>query len=167
MKMTADLGIGANMAIESAIALCNLLYKMITSSKDADFHPTPAQLSTLFSAYQAKRHKRAKAFVDLSGRMTRMRSYAGFWSYFFLTRIATLPWIMTYQTGKLVDAWREAPKLEYVRTRTINEGAEGWKRRDEKTKKVNVWMLCLVVTSVVGAGMWYAVRPNYGVRVHV
>ena len=157
--MTADLGIGASIAIESATTLCNLLHRMVSSSDDADFHPTPAQISALFSAYQAKRHERAKAFVQLSGRMTRIRSYAGFWSYFFLTRIATLPWMRTYQTNKFVKAFGAAPKLEYVATRTINEDAKGWERGEAKGR-ANARMVYVVVTSVVGVGMWYAVGWN-------
>jgi len=158
IKMTADLGIGANIAIESAVTLCNLLQKSIHSPTH---HPTAAELAALFSAYQAKRHKRAKAFVDLCGRVTRMRSYAGFWSYFFLTRIATLPWMVAYQTDRFVDAWSEAPKLEYVGTRTINEDAEGW-TRNNKVKSGNALMVYMVVTAVVGVGMWYAARLRYG-----
>jgi FAD dependent monooxygenase len=152
--MTADLGIGANMAIESAVVLCNLLQK--TLSNDANKHPTPSQLSALFAQYQSKRYTRVKIFMELSGKITRMRSYASFWGRLFITRIAALPWMQTYQSSQFLKACSMAPKLEYVGTRTINEDAAGWKlgERKEKAGGGNAWVMYVMATSVVGMGMY-------------
>jgi FAD dependent monooxygenase len=154
VQMTADLGIGANMAIESAVVLCNLLQK--TLSTDANKHPTPAQLSALFAQYQSKRYIRVKTFMNLSGNITRMRSYASFWGRLFITRIATLPWMQTYQSSRFLKACSMAPKLEYVGTRTINEDAVGWKLGEKKEKEGggNAWVMYAIATSVVGMGMY-------------
>jgi FAD dependent monooxygenase len=65
-QMTADIGMGANMAIESAATLCNLL-QASHSSHPATYHPSAAALSALFTTYQSKRYERAKTFMEISG----------------------------------------------------------------------------------------------------
>jgi FAD dependent monooxygenase len=168
--MTAELGLGANIAIESAISLCNILQRFVTTDQTAtssssspnNKSPNPAlqsQLTSLFAAYQSQRFDRAKAFVNLCGKITRSRSYDTWWNRIFITRIATLPWMQKFQVGKFIKAFSESPKLEYVGTRTINEGAEGWKLGAEKTKGglERAWVVYAVLTVAVGVSSYVAI----------
>jgi FAD dependent monooxygenase len=156
--MTADLGIGANMAIESAVTLCNLL-QASHSSHPASHHPSACDLSALFTTYQSKRYVRAKAFMELSGAITRMRSYQSLWKRFFITRIATLPFVQSMQVGRMMQGFAKGPKLEYAPTRTINMEAEGWKIQKQEGHK---WVTYAVVTAGVGVAVAYAVVSKWG-----
>jgi FAD dependent monooxygenase len=149
--MTADLGIGANIAIESAVSLCNLLHRTSTPL-------TASAISTLFTEYQKQRYPRAKAFVQLSGDVTRMRSYETPWKKFFISRIA--PWLDNMQVDGFVNSFKEAPKLEYVECRTINEGAVGWSQDEEKKK--GGWGKWVVSSVVAVVGVAYVVGARWG-----
>jgi FAD dependent monooxygenase len=151
-KMTADLGIGANIAIESAISLCNLLHRASAQSDPL----TPSALFTLFTQYQTQRYPRAKLFVQLSGEVTRMRSYETPWQKFFISRLA--PWFENVQVDGFVKSVKEAPKLEYVGCRTINEGAVGW-IASEETK--GGWTKWVVGSVVVVAGVAWVVGERW------
>lgn len=160
-KMTADLGMGANMAIESATVLVNLLQH--ASSQTENYHPSQTELDTLFSRYQSKRFERAKRFVSISGSVTRMRSYQSLWGRFFIGYIATLPFMQRFQARKMMEGMAKAPKLEYVGTRTINEEAEGWqlgKKKEEKGGNGG-WVAFVLVTSVVGFAVSYAAMVKW------
>ncbi|KAH7078980.1 hypothetical protein BKA63DRAFT_255465 [Paraphoma chrysanthemicola] len=159
-KMTADIGIGANMAIESAVVLCNTLQASL-STHPPNYHPSTAELSTLFQTYQDKRYERAKLFMTLSGGVTRMRSYQSMWKKFFITRIASLPFMQKMQGEKMMAGFAKGPKLEYVKTRTINENAEGWKMGQDQGNGMG-WMAYAVLTSAVGVGLSYAAVLKWG-----
>jgi FAD dependent monooxygenase len=154
-KMTADLGIGANMAIESAVVLSNILQRSLASNPNRHF--TTDELSTLFQEYQSKRHPRAKAYVTLSGSVTRMRSYYSFWGRIFITRIATLPWMRKMQMERMMLGFTKGPKLEYVKTRTINENAEGWQLAKKQDSSKTAWVAYALITSAMGVALSYVV----------
>lgn len=156
--MTADIGIGANMAIESAVVLCNVLQRSVATNPDRHF--TIPELSKLFSEYQSKRHERASAFKNLSGDVTRMRSHETLWKRFFVSYIATLPWMQSFQDGKMMEAFAKGPKLNYVPTRTIDEMAKGWSL-GKKTKESG-WVMYALLTSAVGVGLSYAAVLKWG-----
>jgi FAD dependent monooxygenase len=120
--MTADLGIGANIAIEDATVLCNILHRELMA--DRNRHPTKAEIAMMFAEYQKDRYERAKAFTDLSGKATRANSYNTFFGRVFATHIASL--LYNVQVKKLATAFAKAPKLDYVPVQTIDESAEGW-----------------------------------------
>jgi FAD dependent monooxygenase len=152
---------GANMAIESAVALCNVL-QASTSSHAPNHHPTASELSALFSKYQSVRFDRAKEFMQISGAVTRMRSYQSLWKKFFITRIATLPFMQRTQVGQMMAGFAKGPKLEYVPTRTINMDADGWKPPMSKKSNGAPWVAYALVTSVIGIGMSYAAVLKWG-----
>ncbi|KAF4548583.1 FAD-binding domain-containing protein 25 [Elsinoe fawcettii] len=122
-KMTADLGLGANIAIEGAVTLCNILNRETKSDKTRHF--SQSELSNLFKEYQKARFLRAKAFTDLSGKATRANSYQTYFGRFMAAYLN--PWMASIQLQKLSEAFAKGPKLDYVPTRTINEDADGWK----------------------------------------
>jgi FAD dependent monooxygenase len=156
--MTADLAMGANTAIESAITLCNLLHHAVTSpSPQSDLsQPLSSQsLTSLFTQYQTTRHPRAQSFVQLSGEVTRMRTYDTPWKKFFISHIA--PWLENVQVKQFAASLRETPKLDYVDVRTINEGAVGWKAEEKAGggTRWSWWMASAVMA--VGVGVAYVV----------
>jgi FAD dependent monooxygenase len=160
--MTADIGIGANMAIESAVVLCNILQRETKSNLNRHFETS--ELSALFQEYQDKRHERAKIFMNLSGGVTRMRSYESLWKRIFISRIATLPYMQKAQGMQMMTAFSMAPKLNYAPVQTINEDAEGWKL-GQKAKEAGSgagWLAYALVTSAVGVGLSYAAVLKWG-----
>ncbi|KAF2823506.1 FAD/NAD(P)-binding domain-containing protein [Ophiobolus disseminans] len=163
-KMTADLGIGANMAIESATVLANVLQQATSQSPDAaKYHPSLSELDQLFEKYQSKRYERAKVYMNLSGSITRMRSYQSLWQRFFIGYIGTLPFMQRYQGQRMMEGLARGPKLAYVGTRTINEDAEGWKLGARYAKhKGSGWFTYVLVTSVFAAAVSYVALLNSG-----
>ncbi|KAF2031324.1 FAD/NAD(P)-binding domain-containing protein [Setomelanomma holmii] len=159
-KMTADIGVGANMAVESAVVLANTLQSFL-SKNSTTYHPSNSELTSLFQTYQDKRYERAKIFMTLSGGVTRMRSYQSLWKKFFVTRIATLPFMQKMQGEKMMAGFAKGPKLEYVETRTINEDADGWKLANEEGNG-NGWLAYAVLTSAVGVGLSYMAVLKWG-----
>ncbi|KAF2220276.1 hypothetical protein BDZ85DRAFT_204600 [Elsinoe ampelina] len=150
-KMTADLGLGANIAIEGAVTLCNILNRETKSDKHRHF--TTAELSALFTEYQAARYVRAKAFTDLSGKATRMNSYQTYFGRFMTGYVA--PWLAPIQLRKLSEAFAKGPKLDYVPTRTINEDAPGWKLGEKKEAEGASAVKYLVAAAAGGVAVSY------------
>lgn len=120
--MTADLGAGANIAIEDAVVLCNLLHREL--KEDRNRHPTKAQIASILAEYQKERFSRAKLFTELSGKVTRAHSYDTLIGKLFATRIG--PMMYETQLLKFATEWAKAPKLDYVPVQTIDESAPGW-----------------------------------------
>jgi FAD dependent monooxygenase len=144
--MTADLGIGANIAIEDATVLCNILNRELKA--DRNRHPTKDEINSIFAEYQKERYDRAKAFTELSGKATRMNSYDTLFGRIFATYVA--PMLYEVQIKKLATAWAKAPKLDYVPVKTIDETAPGWLMAKEDDKKSSTpWLLYAGVGAVV------------------
>lgn len=163
------------MAIESAAVLANVLQHAASqhaaSQPNTPFHPSQHDLTALFEKYQHKRHKRAKFFADLSGHVTRMRSYETLWKRLFVGYIATTSFMQRMQINRLVKGLAIGPKLEYVDTNTIDEEAPAWKRAQEDKEMLkkergtgsgSAWMAYVVVTSVVGMAVSYVAVARYG-----
>ena len=127
-------------------------------SQDPNRHFTTPELNTLFKEYQTKRYERVKRFVDLSGSVTRMRSYNTLWQRFFIGYIATLPFMINFQGSKFLEGFAKGPKLEYAKTRTINEDAEGWQlaKKGETKGGSGAYVIYAILTSAVGVGLSYA-----------
>lgn len=144
--MTADLGVGANIAIEDAIALSNILHRELKANRNR--HPTKTEIASMFAEYQKERWNRAKAFTDLSGKATRANSYDTLFGRVFTTYIS--PLLSDIQVVKLATAWAKAPKLDYVPVQTINENAPGWllAKKEEKTS-TNKWLVYASIGAVV------------------
>jgi FAD dependent monooxygenase len=161
--MTADIGMGANMAIESVVVLANVLQRLVAHNPDPNYHPTQAELSDLFTQYQSTRYTRVKQYMRLSGSITRMRSYQSIWKRIWISHIDTLPFMQRIGAKRLVAGLAKAPKLEYVGTRTINENAKGWHFGQEMDTQMSGGGLVLyvLVTSVLGMAISYAAVLNW------
>ncbi|KAI4929261.1 uncharacterized protein J4E92_004925 [Alternaria infectoria] len=158
-KMTADLGMGANIAVESAVHLCNILHREFASNPTRRIS-TP-DLAALFAEYQAGRHARAKEYVETSGKLTRMNSYQSRFNYFFAGYLHK--YIVPSQKAGLIESLSVAPKLDYAPTRTIDESAEGWhwmEKQEMKKGKKSGWFKYMVLTSVVGVTAAYMARAG-------
>jgi FAD dependent monooxygenase len=154
---------GANMSIESATVLANVLHRASTAHPHTPYHPSLPELSALFTQYQSKRYTRAKTFVGISGNVTRMCSYSSLWGRFVVGYIATLPFMQKMQAKRMGMGFARAPKLEYVPTRTINENAEGWKvEKRAKRGAGRAWIVYVLLTSVVGVAVSYAAILSKG-----
>lgn len=147
--MTADLGLGANIAVEDAVVLCNILHRELSANRNR--HPTSAELSSLFSEYQNKRYERAKSFADASGKVTRAHSYNTVLGRLFATRIS--PFLYETQVKQLATAWAKAPKLNYVPMRTIDETAPGWLLADKKEGAASSTWLVYASVMALAAGL--------------
>ncbi len=154
--MTTDLGMGANIALESAVSFINILHRELQSDPTRQFSQT--QLSALFQEYQDDRHKRAKAFVELSGQVTRAVSYQTAFGKFFIRYLA--PLMSDKQRQQFAVELAKAPKLSYAHMQTINANAKGWKLADEK-KTNTPWMTYVLLTSTVGVTMAYFLREGF------
>lgn len=159
-KMSADLGIGANMGIESAVVFANILHR--ETKDNLNRHFTNSELSKLFAEYQSKRHERVSRFTQLSGEALRSRSFKTFWRKIFVSRIATIPAFQKLQSEKMREAMAKAPMLDYVPTRTINKDAEGWKLGQEKKKTSSAWSSYALVTSLVAVAVSYVTISQWG-----
>ncbi|KAI8938093.1 hypothetical protein NX059_005763 [Plenodomus lindquistii] len=155
-KMTAELGMGANIAIEAAITLANILHRELKANPNRRF--TQSELSGLFTEYQTDRFDRAKGYVKLSGQVTRGYSYQSLFSRFMVGYVG--PWIQNSKLMQLAESLAEAPKLDYVPVRTMNEDAEGWqlaKKGEKSVAGARSWGAKVLLASVVGAAVAYAV----------
>lgn len=146
--MTADLGLGANIGIEDAASLCNILHRELATNRAQ--RPDSHELSSMFAELQATRYKRVKSFVELSGKATRMHTYDSFFGRFFVGYLA--PYLTKFQVMKLAKALADAPKLDYVPVQTINEDAAGWKLAGEGH---GTWIPVGLVYAAVGVTMAY------------
>ncbi|KAF2856777.1 FAD/NAD(P)-binding domain-containing protein [Plenodomus tracheiphilus IPT5] len=145
-KMTSELGFGANIAIESAITLANILHRELKANPNRHFtHPNSRPSS---------------GYVELSGQVTRMYSYQTLFSRLLVGYVS--PWIQHSQFMKLAESISRAPKLDYVPVRTMNEDAEGWKLA--KKGAINArggWRMHVLLTSTVGVAIAYAVSAGF------
>lgn len=147
--MTADLGVGANIAVEDAVVLCNILHREINGDRNRHF--TKAHIASMFTEYQNDRYERAKTFMELSGKATRARSYDTLLGRFFATHIS--PWLYETQVAGLAKEWAKAPKLSYAPVQTIDEIAPGWLLAEEEDKSSGRSWLLYASFGAVAAGV--------------
>ncbi|KAK7743714.1 hypothetical protein SLS62_010493 [Diatrype stigma] len=126
-KVTPNLALGGNSAMESVVVLCNLLQKMVAGQENA--RPSLETLTKAFAAYQNERHGRMKVIVDLSARATRMEAWDHMLDKFVTTRV--MPYIphhfLVKQLGRIITP---APKLDYVSLEGFARGKTPWKYDD-------------------------------------
>jgi hypothetical protein len=148
--MTAEIGMGANMGIESAVYLCNILHREFGSHSTR--HVANPELTALFSEYQAGRHQRVSAYVEMSGHTTRHYSYQTYFGRLFVGYIA--PYMMPMQRKAVATSFAKGPKVAYAPTRTTNEGAEGW-QLGQKMDNEKGWLWRVSVTVMLVASFAY------------
>ncbi|KAH0433751.1 hypothetical protein CcaCcLH18_05738 [Colletotrichum camelliae] len=133
-KVTPNIALGGNSAMESVAVLCNQLHAMLEQQQGAK--PSRATVSQVFSKYQAERHARMKEITSFSGLVTRMQAWDG-WLMKFVYR-----WIMPLLPGSfLINSMapliKAAPKLDYVSLKDFPVGEVPWTHDDDsKGEKV-------------------------------
>ncbi|RAR05406.1 FAD/NAD(P)-binding domain-containing protein [Stemphylium lycopersici] len=152
-KMTADIGLGAHMAIESAFQLCNILQRELKSNPNR--HPSSSELSAFSAEYQAGRYERVTKIVDVYAKATRMHTYQTYSDRFFAGYVA--PYLASVRAIKFAEIMAHAPKLDYAPTRMTKENAKDWKLA-QKREENSSWMLYGVLTLGMGMALTYLVR---------
>ncbi|RAR07538.1 FAD/NAD(P)-binding domain-containing protein [Stemphylium lycopersici] len=152
-KMTADIGLGAHMAIESAFQLCNILQRELKSNPNR--HPSSSELSAFSAEYQAGRYERVTKIVDVCAKATRMHTYQTYSDRFFAGYVA--PYLASVRAIKFAEIMAHAPKLDYAPTRMTKENAKDWKLA-QKREENSSWMLYGVLTLGMGMALTYLVR---------
>jgi FAD dependent monooxygenase len=122
LQMTPDLGFGANLAIESAISLANILHREIASDRNRHF--TKSEVSKLLEEYQKTQYDKAKGLVEFSGQVTRTHSQETAKEEEIVRNV--LPQAAPATLERFTNIVRSAPKLDYVQNTLINEAARGW-----------------------------------------
>ena len=127
-KMTPNIGLGGNTAIESVTVLCNQLVGLLNeTAATGGGWPTQAALEACFAAYQSEQRGRIERIVQLSNIITRVQAWespAIRWVAEWIMPV--LPDSMLAKTVGFVVGG--APKLDYVTA----EGLPVDLRRDSK-----------------------------------
>ncbi|KAI1412765.1 FAD binding domain protein [Hypoxylon sp. FL1857] len=160
-KMTPNIGLGGNMAIESVVVLCNHLQAMLAAKQGVK--PSLADLRNVFAAYQAERKPRVVQIMNFSREVTDSHAWATL-SHKYYTK-----WVLPTKSDQffpniIAEIVRRAPKLEYVDVKGFNKGKVNWK--DEESKPSSLvwslqWMLraTVLVMLSVGAAQYGKVLP--------
>lgn len=156
--MTADLGMGANLAAESAVTLCNILHRELNSNPSRRF--STSELDHLFTEYQEARFGRCARYMDLSGKVTRARAWTTWAGRLLITYV--MPLINAARMRNFAKSLAESPKLDYVPVQTINENAAGWKLAGQvEEPKDSPWLPYVVLTSGIGMSIAYAASKGF------
>ena len=110
-KVTPNIALGGNSAMESVAVLCNHLRRILVTHDGGK--PSRATLRRIFADYQSEREARMRVIMALSSLITRIQA----WDSIGLKWLAT--WILPYQpdnklTDQMANIIKAAPKLDYV-----------------------------------------------------
>ncbi|KAI2617412.1 FAD binding domain protein [Hypoxylon sp. NC1633] len=167
-KMTPNIALGGNAAIESIVTLCNHLHRLLQKQQGAK--PSRAALREVFAAYQAERWPRITYAIKISGIATRIQAWTT--PLYKLAAFAT-PWLPERgapdQLGQYI---RGSPKLEYGAASSSTSfaerlpvGAMAWKDEEDLGQGQGVGMGKTVLAvkgpakggKMAGAGFFYQV----------
>lgn len=128
-KMTPNLGLGGNTAMESVAVLCNHLVRARDEAGVAKAgRPSAAALERCFQAYQVEHHARVASLVQLSRVVSRVQACdTRFTRWLAEWVMPALPdRALAYAVGRLV---RAAPALAYVplENEKFARGAMAWR----------------------------------------
>ena len=120
--------------MESVATLTNLLHKKLTSSPlGLSSHPSTAELSSVFSAYQEERTPRVKQIYDLSGLLTRVQA----WQNPALKIVAKyiFPLVSDSQVANLfAGAVKGGVKLDFLPVEDVT-GSVAWESEGDRLAK--------------------------------
>ncbi|KAL9095957.1 MAG: hypothetical protein Q9165_001955 [Trypethelium subeluteriae] len=121
-KMTPNIGLGGNTAIESIVVLTNILNRAIRDHPHGK--PDRAALQKLLAEYQNKRRKRLQEFIDFSSLATKMQAWETTW-YKILSRV--VPFLPDNSFAKQAsNLFKAAPKLDFVPVPGNPQGTVKW-----------------------------------------
>ncbi len=125
-KMTPNIGLGYNSAVEDLVVLVNLLHQHLSSHPE-EGNIDAVELSKLLAAYQEERASRVKKAVHLSALLTRSGTWST-WTAYFLDRYL-FPWIhASYWINKLIIFPFAAsnPVLDWLPEKQLRVGRQPW-----------------------------------------
>ncbi|EED19835.1 FAD-dependent monooxygenase, putative [Talaromyces stipitatus ATCC 10500] len=121
-KMTPNIGLGGNSAMESIVVLTNLLNKAIKEHPQGK--PDRAALQSLLTEYQKERQVRMRQFIDFSSLATKTQAWENLW-YKILSRV--IPFLPDDTFAKQASAlFKAAPKLDFVPVPGNLKGTVKW-----------------------------------------
>ncbi|XXH00682.1 hypothetical protein Hte_007032 [Hypoxylon texense] len=128
-KVTPNIALGGNSAMESIVVLCNHLNAMLLEHEGAK--PSRATLNKVFQAYQAERHGRLQEILAVSAHATRMQAWDN-WLYKFVAM-----WVMPFLPSSMImnqlgTIMTPAPRIDYVPCIGFPKGRMGWKHPDDE-----------------------------------
>ncbi|KAK7931126.1 FAD binding domain protein [Apiospora marii] len=122
-KMTPNLGLGGNTAIESVASLVNLLHAAVQQAGSGS-KPGPEAVEKLLSDYQAERRPRVKEAFDLSKSVTRFQARD---SPFHYAMAHLAPYLPDASLANMVKPFiRAAVKLDFVTATGNRQGTVPW-----------------------------------------
>ncbi|KAK8115732.1 hypothetical protein PG984_012234 [Apiospora sp. TS-2023a] len=122
-KMTPNLGVGGNTAMESVASLANLLHKAVQQAGPGS-KPSPEAVEKLLSDYQAERRPRVKEAFDLSKFVTRFQARDSLFHYAMAHLSPYFPdETVANMVKPLISA---ATKLDFVTETGNRQGTVPW-----------------------------------------
>ncbi|OQE00300.1 hypothetical protein PENVUL_c054G07904 [Penicillium vulpinum] len=123
-KMTPNIALGGNSAMESVVSLCNQIQTMMV--KQCGAQPSLATLTQAFAAYQTERQGRVKQVMEYSGLITKVQAWSSPIHWFLAN------WVLPLQPDRAIaddlgEIIRGAPKLNYVDLGEFASGKLEWK----------------------------------------
>ena len=111
-KSTPNLGIGGNLAIESAAVLANGIKRLADTSSASGRRPTREEIERMLSEYQTERELRAASAVDVSGALARAHNINGPMAQFLVNFV--MPQITEFLPVFLSNIVIGAAKLDFL-----------------------------------------------------
>ncbi|KAK3342064.1 FAD binding domain protein [Lasiosphaeria hispida] len=120
-KMTPNIALGGNTAIEDIIVLTNHLHHLLQTQP----RPDTASLAKTFAAYQAERMARIKWATNTSGLMSRIQAQTTTFHKLGAWLLVRLP-DRGAADKLLADYIRAGPKLDFLRVQGFPRGKLAW-----------------------------------------
>ncbi|PCG89044.1 Monooxygenase, FAD-binding [Penicillium occitanis (nom. inval.)] len=121
-KMTPNIGLGGNCAMESVVVLTNLLHKAIKEHPQGK--PDKAAIQNVLHEYQKDRQVRMRQFIDFSSLATKIQAWETTW-YKILSRV--MPFLPDDTFAKQASIlFKAAPKLDFIPVPGNLKGSMKW-----------------------------------------
>ncbi|OTB00786.1 hypothetical protein M426DRAFT_324032 [Hypoxylon sp. CI-4A] len=151
-SMTPNIGMGANMAIEDIVVLCNHLHALVTKHKGKK---VPfADVKKALIAYEAERRPRTYQVMEFSHGITELQA----WTSYKLKQFTkwVLPYTSkTYFPNAIAEVIRGAPRLHYVNVPGYPKGKVEWD--DEKRVSSSSFTTPAIISAIAAVGIGAAV----------
>jgi 2-polyprenyl-6-methoxyphenol hydroxylase-like FAD-dependent oxidoreductase len=134
-KMTPNLAMGCNNAMESAVVLTNVLHALDESSQAAGSKPIETgELEEVFAEYQRQRYQRASSCVSTSRMYTRFAAWNNWLYEIFGTYVAPLLGARLMVDYGFAPMPRGGRVLDFVRENNRKEGKVKWYHEGKRIK---------------------------------
>ncbi|PYI12650.1 hypothetical protein BO78DRAFT_412850 [Aspergillus sclerotiicarbonarius CBS 121057] len=141
-QMTPIIGQGANMALEEAAALTNLLTRLVHQD---EVMPTSQQVESLLNRFRQMRVDRAKSTFDTSTSLNRLGTQQGFFWTLISRRVLPYAGDMPAYLGSLFAARGEFCRFLPIPRRS----GPGWEMYKSKQRWRPVQMVIVILVAVL------------------